>query len=839
MAGSLRITANFKIRRKALYNYQMKKLLLLPVFVLIGLTSFAQIPSIIKNQAQQMKVEDLTDEQVRQMVAEMKRNKLSFDQIDTYAQQKGISQPEALKLKDRIRTLNLEKELAGSPASNAKQEIDDREVNDDNVTSARDIKPMTAAEKNRMKIFGSELFNNRNLTFEPNLQIPTPPNYQLAAGDELIIDVYGYSEVQHRLKVTPDGYIRVPYVGPVYVNGLTIEEARIRITQQLSTIYGGIKSGDTFVQLSLGNIRSIRVLLVGEVTTPGTYSLSSLSSIANALYLSGGPNMNGSFRDIQVIRNGKPVVHFDLYDFLANGDLTNNIVLRDQDIVKINPYKTRVELTGEVKRPAIFEVKDGETLQDIINFAGGYTDISYKEMVRAYRINNQERELINIPVAEIGNFKPQSGDKYFVDAILNRFSNRVMISGAVLHPGEYALENNMTVADLIKKAAGIKEEASTERAIIFRLNGDYTPRGTSFNINDALSGRQTVYLQREDSIVVYSKLSLRPEYKVKISGEVNTPGYFDYADSLQIEDLILMAGGLKDAASLKRVEVARRIRNREFNPSDSSVAIVVQFDINADLTPLGNYPLQPFDEVIIRKSPTYVEQATVSIDGEILYPGAYTINSKTEKISDLIKRSGGLRPEAYAEGAVLLRKTFVNASDSALLDSKLQIFYNKLEDSTAINRMQSSLQQKGQLVDINLKDIIEKPGSKFDLLLEEGDIIKIPKKLQTVQLFGEIYFPKKVRFDKRITFRDYIRGAGGFTSSALKRRSYIVFANGEVKSTRKVLFFNSYPKVKPGAEIYVPSRKNVRGLSSQEAIGITTGLASLALIVITVLDRIK
>ncbi|MBO9153252.1 SLBB domain-containing protein [Chitinophaga sp. GCM10012297] len=698
---------------------------------------------------------------------------------------------------------------------------------------------MTEAEKRRSKIFGTELFSNKNLTFEPNLRMATPPNYRLAAGDELVIDVYGYSEVQHKVKVTPEGHVRIPYLGPVYVNGLTVDEAKKRITTQLATIYGGIKSGNTFVQVSLGSIRSIRVLLIGEVVRPGSYTLPSLATVANALYVSGGPDENGSFRSIQVIRNGQPVADFDLYDFLRNGDLSNNIVLQDQDIVKINPYKTRVELSGEVKRPAIFEVKPGESLQDVIDIAGGYTDLSYKEAIRAYRINNKEREVLNISAAEIASFPPRSGDRYFVEGILDRFTNRVLISGAVFYPGEYALENNMTVADLIKKAAGVKEDASQGRAIVFRQNEDLTPSSLSFSLQDVLSGKQSVSLRREDSVVIYSKLALHEDYQIKISGEVNNPGYFKYADSLRVEDLILMAGGLSDAASLKRVEVARRIRGKEYSPSDSAIAIVAQFEITDDLKPVNGFALQPFDEVMVRRSPTYAEQSSVSIDGEVVYPGTYAINSKRERISDLMRRAGGLKSEAYAEGALLLRKTFTNASDSTLLENKLQVYYNKLEDSSDINKLQSSVTQKNQLLGISLNEIIKNPGSKYDLYLEEGDEIKIPKRLQTVQLFGEVYFPKKVRYDKSVSFRDYIRGAGGFTDNALKRRSYVVYANGDVKGARKILFFNSYPKVKPGAEVYVPKKGEKKSLSSQEALGITTGIASLALIIVTVLEKIK
>ena len=494
-----------------------------------------------------------------------------------------------------------------------------------------------------------------------------------------------------------------------------------------------------------------------------------------------------------------------------------------------------------MKRQAIFEAKENESLQQILDYAGGYTDKAYHEIVRANRVNNRQREVINIPADQIGSFQLKSGDQFFIDSILTRFTNRVTISGAVFHPGDYALEQGMSVGDLIRKADGVKEEAALTRGVIRRLQADYTPSMISFNVADAVAGRQKLALEREDSVIVYSKMGLRELYQVKINGEVNQPGQYVYADSMQLEDLILIAGGLRDAASLKHVEISRRIRNGG-DSSDTRMAIIQQFDINADLA--GNpgaaaFALQPFDEVTVRKAPSYTEQANMQIGGEVLYPGQYAINSKQERISDVIRRAGGLRPEAYPEGAVLLRKTFVNESDSAYLTNKLEVFYNKMQDSSDIVRLKSAMERKEQLLGINLDLILKNPGSKYDLLLEEGDILKVPKKLQTVQVFGEIYFPKKVRYEKSIHFRDYIRGAGGFTTSALKRRSYIVYANGEVKNTRKVLFFNSYPKVKPGAEIYVPTKKDRRGLSSQEAIGLASGLASVALIIVTLLDRIK
>jgi len=834
----------------------LRRILLLQLCLLVGFIGVihAQVPTatMSKDQLKQIKVDQLSDDQIRQMVNEMKKNKITFDQVDEYAAENGISDEEVSKLKARIQQMGLDKELTDSVNKDTSSENFDeqgRRLNDSDTTNywGQKLRRLRSKEEyerelRRRKIFGAELFSNKNLTFEPNLRMPTPPNYRIAADDELIIDVYGYSEIQHQLKVTPEGYVRIPYLGPVYVNGLTMEEARTRITKQLSTIYGGIKNGNTFVQVSLGNIRSIRVLLIGEIERPGTYSLPSLATVANALYVSGGPGENGSFRNIQVIRNGQSVATFDLYDFITRGDLANNIVLQDQDIIKVNPYRTRVELIGEVKRPAVFEAKESESLQQILDYAGGYTDKAYHETIRANRVNNRQREVVSIPEAQIGSFRLKSGDQFFIDSILTRFTNRITISGAVFHPGEYALEEGMTVGDIIRKADGIKEEATLARGVIRRLQADYTPAMISFNVANALNGSQNLALQREDSIVIYSKMGLRELYQVKINGEINQPGQYVYADSMQLEDLILIAGGLKDAASLKHVEIARRIRNSTADSSDSRMAIIQQFDINADLSSnpsAAAFALEPFDEVTVRRAPAYTAQTNIEIGGEVLYPGQYAINSKRERISDVLRRAGGLRPEAYPEGAVLLRKTFVNESDSAFLTNKLEVFYNKMQDSSDIVRLKSAMERREQLLGINLDLILKNPGSKYDLLLEEGDVLKVPKKLQTVQVFGEIYFPKKVRFDKNIGFRDYIRGAGGYTTQALKRRSYIVYANGEVKNTRKVLFFNSYPKVKPGAEIYVPTKKDRKGLSSQEAIGLASGLASVALIIVTLLDRIK
>lgn len=836
--GNVGLLDTLKFRE--VYIHSMKKLLLVQLLILfVCVGAYAQIPTMNPQTLKQINVDNLSDEQIREIVSEMQAKGIKIDQIDSYANQKGIPASEVLKLKQRINALNLDESLKTNK-DKANVFTNEREINGSTDEGAKYNKGEAVTEAKKNRVFGADLFNNKNLTFEPNLRMPTPPNYRLATGDEIMIDVYGYNETQMQLKVTPEGYIRIPNLGPVYVNGLSMDEAKVRIRKQLSTIYSAINSGNTNVQITLGNIRSITVLLIGEIERPGSYTLPSLASIANALYVSGGPNGNGSFRSIQLIRNGQPIATFDLYDFLTKGDLSKNLILQDQDIIKVNPYKTRVELNGEVKTPGIFEVADHESLSDIINYAGGYTDVAYRGNIKGYRINNREREVIDISENEIVGYKLKSGDQFIVDAVLTRFSNRVNITGAVFHPGDFSLDNGLTLKGLIQKADGLKEDASMNRGIIRRYKEDLTAQLISFDPKAIMSGAANINLQKEDSVVIFSKNQLKEQFLVKISGMVKTPGYYDYAEGMHLEDLILLSGGLKDAASLQKVEISRRIRNQGGIGNDSMLAVIQHFDITPDLAinnSGGSFQLQPFDEVMIRKSPSYTEQADVNINGEVIYPGNYTITSKKERISDLIKRSGGLRPDAYPEGAVMVRKTFVNNSDSVMLNNKLEVFYNKLQDSASIGRFKSDIQRNGQLLNIDLPYILKHPGSKYDLFLEEGDLLNVPKKLQTVQVFGEIYFPKKIQYSSDLKFREYVRFAGGFTSQALKRRSYVVYANGTVKGTKKVLFFNSYPKLKPGAEIYVPAKSTQRGLNPQEVLGLGTGIASIALIVATILAK--
>jgi protein involved in polysaccharide export with SLBB domain len=798
----------------------------------------SQIPSNIDFST--VNVDDISDQQLTQLVQRAQASGFTVDDILQQAQAKGMSADNVAKLKDRLNALN----IPSSSGTGSQDKPSSTRSYNGKTFPARDSSNQSWKDAYRRRIFGADLFMNTNLSFEPNLTIPTPSGYVLGAGDELLIDVFGYSEKSDKVRVTPDGFVNIPNIGPVLVSGLTIEEARIRITNRLGAIYGGIKGGNTHVQVQLGDIRSIKVIVTGEVVRPGSYTLPSLATIANALYVSGGPSENGSFRNITLVRDGAVIDTFDLYRFLSTGSLAGNMILRDQDIVKVNPYNKRVILEGQVKHPAIFEARDNETLQDIIDYAGGYTYRAYTGVIKATRITDKEKEVLTIPQTQVKAYALQSGDSLYVDSVLNRFTNKVSVDGPVFFPGSYAVRPGMTVNDVIKDAAGVKEDIFMNRGLIKRRRPDFTPEVVSFNVGDVLSGAVAVPVQAEDSIILYSKFGIRQPYFVYVTGEVNKPDSIPYLDGMRVEDAILLAGGFKDAASWKEIEVARRERSQEYDPQNKDLAIISKrtvpgnFDRGSDT---GDFILAPFDRITVRRAPGYKEQGMARVDGDVVYPGEFVISSKSERLSNLIDKAGGLKLDAYAEGAMLLRKKKSDESEKYFEQNKQEVFKeaNKGDDSVALGRLKSVRDVDYELVDINLEKALQLRGSKYDLLLQNGDIVRVPQQLQTVSLNGEVFYPKLVRYDARYRFKDFIYQAGGFTSDALKRRSYVVYPNGGVEGTRKFLFFNHFPKVKPGSEIYVPAKRRRPVTSTAEVLGLTSGFAALLGIIISIITITK
>lgn len=800
------------------------------------------------NALSRVKVEELTDDQIRNFLLEADRLSLGDAQIDQLALQRGMNPDEIVKLKIRIQAMR--KALAVTNYNSTSRGFADTTGLRDSIgrLERRPLENYNSVFATlQAKNFGFEVFNNNRITFEPNLRLPTPANYKLAADDELLIDVSGISEASYRLKVSPEGTIRVPLVGAIVVSGLTIEQARRVITQKFaSSIYTNIKTGGTKVDINLGNIRSIKVTIIGEATVSGTYTLPSLASVYNALYACGGPNANGSFRNIQVIRNSVVVSTIDVYQYSLTGSRKNDVRLMDDDVIKISPYAVRVELKGEVKKPGIYDVAKGETLAQIIAYANGFTDNAYTDKIQIFKNTSKERQVTTISKSEIGTTIPKSGDTYIIGKILNRFANRISIAGAVYRPGEYELHEGMTLSQLINQADGLREDAFTSRATLHRLKADLSPELISFNVVQLLQGLvPDIKLQREDRLTIYSKFDLKEGYFVSIEGEVSNPGYFLYEQGMSVQDLVLMAGGLKEAASIKHVEISRRIKNASSDSSSIQTAIIYKENISPNLKDSATYSalsLEPFDEVTIHPAPGYYAQKNAVIEGEALYTGKYTLEAKSERISDLVKRAGGITKEAYLKGAVLVRSK--NLSKTELANNQQGIF-NLLKQnvqagvSTEILQQQLNFtsQKTSENVDIDLQKILDSPGSQYDLLLNDGDTLRVPKQLQTVRVSGEVLYPVLVRYDEEYSFKDYISKAGGFSERSSRIRPYVVYANGSVSGTKHFLFFRNYPVLKPGAEVFVPVKRQRERLRTGELVTVGATLVTMLAVIFNFLGN--
>ncbi len=830
--------------------------------IIISQTAFSQT-----NYAN-VKVDDLTDTQVRQLMQKAALVGYTDDaQISQLAMAQGMPPTEAQKLIARIDKLK-NGDGTSNDDSNARTYI-----NSDSTYSKYGFQNGSNAQLRDAngnlipKIFGEDLFKNSKLSFEPNLRMATPKSYVVGPDDNLLIDITGDNEANYNLKVSPDGSIRLQYVGLITVGGLTIEDATSKISAAMAHTYPAIKTGRSRVTVNLGNIRGIKVTIVGESVKPGTYTLPSLATAFNALYASGGPNKNGSYRKIQIVRNSKVVATIDVYDFLLKG-IQKNIRLQDQDVINIPVYDTRIEMSGEIKRPALFEVLKTETLQDIINFAGGFTSQAYTANIKVLQNTSRERKIVDVDATQFATYKPVNGDKYVVEKILDRFENRVEITGAVFRPGKYELEKGLTLRTLITKADGLKEDAFLNRGYISRLNLDNTPALISFDVQKLMNGSQPdIALQREDKVTISSVFDLRDEYQVEIKGQVRNPGTFKYGDNMSLESLIQMAGGFNEGATPSRIEISRRVKNSNAMSVSAITAEIFTVNVDQNLKLVGDpFILQPFDIVSVRGSEGYQIQKIVKVEGEVLYPGTYTIQRKDEKISDVIKRAGGLTAMAFPAGASLRRPgpTVIKANSIKYvnnnvygIDSTVTIAKNvdnrkgisdndkskeDAEKLANLKRLQQSqgadttnLQDsviKSDYVGIDLVKILQKAGSRYDLLLEDGDIIKVPKELQTIKVTGEVLKPINIIYKSGKGMGEYINESGGFTDNANKRGAYVVYANGAIKSTKKFLFFYDYPRIKPGAEIFVPKHAPREKLGVQGLVGIATALGSLAVIIV-------
>lgn len=791
-----------------------------------GFMANAQGGAFNANDLSQVRSENISDDQLKSYIAKGKERGLSAEEVMQMASQRGLPASEAAVLMQRVRDLESSGQETITSVDRSRQEPTPLPVKDQAIRKS-DTLPSP--------IFGSSLFSREGLNFEPSMHVPTPVNYVLGAGDELIVDIWGAATNVYQLEVGTEGTVVIANLGPVYVQGLTIEEASRRILQKLKTLYQGLDSDGsdqrTFARVSLGRVRSIQVTLIGEVQTPGNYTVSSLATVFNVLYKAGGPNQIGSYRNIEIIRSGSKVANFDLYDLLIKADQSGNIRLQDQDLIKVNPYERRVAINGEIKRPGLYEIKEDESAVNLIDFAGKYTDYAYTRQMKVYRNTDSEREILTVKADQLERLSFKTGDSLVIDRILDRYANRVVVSGAVWRPGEYELTDSMTLHDLILKAEGVKPNAFMSRAVINRLKDNYEFTIVPFNVKEVLTHPELydIVLKNEDHIEIKTIQEMREDFSVSISGAVQHGGSFEYREGMTLGDLLLNAQGFKESASEARIEIYRRIvgeaaPDRRGKDLAESFVMEVPRDLSLNQND-RNFVLMPFDQVYVRHRPDYQVQKGIRIEGEVMYPGSYTLKSREERISDLVKRSGGLTAEAFIQGAVLIRQPSRKTTPEAAIEGDMGEII-KLEEN------------KESYIGIDLARILKNPGSSEDLFLMPDDIIRIPQELQTVKVSGAVLRNTEVRFKDGKGFKHYISRAGGLANNARKNKGYVVYANGDVAASKRFLCFSRYPDVERGAEIIIPEKEQRERLNAGERISILSAVVSMAAIVVTAITRL-
>lgn len=767
------------------------------LIVLIALIGF------FNANGQKVNTSQLSNSQLMQYYNQAKATGMTDMEIEQAALAKGFTMDDINKLRMRLEN------NAEEPSAGQRDTIEVSRRGPVGTSERRaDLTSNTPVQAtNDPLIFGSSFFlSGTPVGFEPNLRLATPKNYILGPDDELIVDIYGNAVKNFKLKISPEGTVKMLNFAPIYVNGLTIEAASERIVSRLQSSYAGLNRTGSYASVTLGSVRSIKVMVTGEVNRPGTFTVSSLATILNVLYLSGGPSKQGSYRQIEVIRNNNVIKKIDLYDFLVKALTKDNILLQDQDIIMVPPYDRRVELYGEIKRPGLFETREGESFRDLLLYSGGFTSNAYTASVGLVRSTGKEYRVESVNESEFKLFVPKNGDRFTIGSVLKRFENRVTVGGAVLRPGDYPIGDGLlTVKDLIKKAEGLREDAYLRRALLHRRRENLDPEVIPIALEDLMAGKiGDLTLKKNDSLSIKSVTELKESYTVSISGEVNRGGVFSYADNMTIPDLIFMAGGYSEGAISYRIDVARRVKTndslRTDNPGTRIFTLNFENNLNDDEK---RFVLQPFDLVFVRKSPQYEVQKTVFVGGEVVYPGYYSILAKSEKVSDLIKRAGGVKPEGYLKGGTLTRD--------------------------------------GSRVAVDIEVAVENPLASSNLLMFDKDSLFVPRRLETVQIFGAVLNPSIIAYSEHSGYKSYIAQGGGYREKARRSEGYVVYPNGITKRVSKFLFFKKNPSVQPGSRIYVPFKEesNKREISGGERAAIISVIATTAIALIRVITEWK
>ena len=778
----------------------------------------------------------MTDQQVLEYVKQGMSEGKDQRQMATELARRGVTREQAERVK---KLYEQEQGVSTSKMSGTEQnEARLREATQEESTTSvlENPQPDSRELAQENQVFGRNIFNTRNLTFEPSVNLATPPNYRLGPGDEVIIDIWGTSQNTIRQQISPDGTINIEKIGPVNLSGMTVGEANEYLKRVLGKTYSGLDApdGTLEIRLTLGNARTIQINVMGEVVQPGTYALSSFSTVFHALYRAGGVNEIGSLRNVQVTRNGKTVAKVDVYDFIMKGKTQDDIRLQEGDVIIVPAYEALVQISGNVKRPMKFEMKKNETLATLINYAGGFSADAYTRSLRVVRQNGEEYEINTVKEIDYSAYPMRNGDVVTAEAILNRFTNKLEVRGAVYRPGIYQLNGEInTVRALVNEAKGLTGDAFTNRAVLQREREDLTTEIISVDVRSIMAGTSPdIPLQKNDILYIPSIHDLEDRGDVAIFGEVAKPDSYSYSDNMTLEDLIIRAGGLRESASTVRVDVSRRIKDPKSTHSTDSIGQMFTFALKDGFVIDGEqgFTLQPYDQVFVRRSPGYQAQQNVQVTGEVIFGGTYAMTTTEERLSDLVKKAGGATPKAYLHGAKLIR--VANDEEKKrmrdVIDLMNRQFGKAMMDSLDI-RVEDTFS-----VGIDLEKAMAQPGSEYDLVLREGDVLSVPKLNNTVKVNGAVMMPNTVGYlsDKNANY--YLDQAGGYALNAKKSKKFVIYMNGQVARIKG----RSKDKIEPGCEIIVPSKKNKR-VNVGEILGYASSFGSLATMFATISNLIK
>lgn len=804
---------------------------------LISLFAFSLLLSTGNVWAQSM-----SDNQVVEYVKTATAAGKSQKQIMTELAARGVTRAQAERIKKRYEEQQASEQTMGAVAKNRQRHSTDvtQEVSegDMDLIAAEMGDPTEQSTAVAAKlVFGRNIFNSKNLTFAPSQNIATPANYKLGPGDEVIIDIWGANQNTIRQIISPDGYINVDNLGLVYLNGMSVTEADKYLRNELNKIYSGITGNDptSEIKVTLGQIRTIQINVMGEVAVPGTYSLSSLSTIFHALYRAGGVSNLGSLRNISLMRNGKKVANVDIYDFILKGKTMSDVRLQEGDVIIVPPYEMLVDIQGNVKRPMYYEMKNGETVQTLIEYAGNFSGDAYTKNLRVTRQNGQEYQIFTVDNIDYSVFKLMDGDVLNIGAMLDRFANRLEIKGAVYRPGIYQYSGQVnTVKLLVEKAEGIMGDAFLGRAVLHREREDLTKEVIQVDLKNILNGtKPDIALKRNDVLYIPSIHDLQDLGTITVFGEVARPGSFPFAENTTLEDIIIQCGGLKESASSVRVDVSRRIKDSKGTQVSKEIGQMFSFALKDGFVVDGEqgFKLQPYDQVFVRRSPSYQTQVNVSVSGEVLYDGTYALTQKEERLSDLLTKAGGLTPYAYAKGARIVRR--INEEERFRMEKVLDVARQSASGSDSIDIKKLDLGNV-YFVGIDLEKALKNPGSDADLVLREGDQLVIPEYNNTVRISGDVMYPNTVSYVKGKKLSYYIEQAGDYGQKAKKKRAFVIYMNGQVKKASK--WDNDL--IQPGCEIIVPTKEKSE-FKLQNILSIATTSASLATMVASIANILK